>query len=283
MTDRQSFLTAIATDPDEDSVRLVYADWLEENGEGERAEFLRCQIELAKLDAGEQFQAEAMVRSLSAKQLAEMSPSGSGIRRQYRQAKEIAGLPNRVQKLLSANSREWFSLVPLRIGDSWHRGFVSSLTCSWADWRTHAASLAWHPSEGEPKGCTACGGTGQIAFSAWNGYHNGCPACSGTGSRPCPLTVCPAVKVTLTTLPDEWVFHGDRMQVDWNPVLNPDTTSVGRMIRDAYPGVREFVLPPPPEPQYRGVVVNTAIRSTGSPVVVNMAARHRNIPAYDNT
>ncbi len=44
-----AFLAAIADRPDDDLPRLVYADYLEENGDPDRAEFIRTQIELAKL------------------------------------------------------------------------------------------------------------------------------------------------------------------------------------------------------------------------------------------
>ena len=44
-----AFLAAIADAPDDDLPRLVYADYLDENGEPERAEFIRVQIELANL------------------------------------------------------------------------------------------------------------------------------------------------------------------------------------------------------------------------------------------
>lgn len=42
-----AFLAAIADRPDDDLPRLVYADWLDENGDPDRAEFIRTQIELA--------------------------------------------------------------------------------------------------------------------------------------------------------------------------------------------------------------------------------------------
>lgn len=47
MTDRQAFLNAIIDRPDDDLLRLVFADYLEENGEADRAEFIRLQIEHA--------------------------------------------------------------------------------------------------------------------------------------------------------------------------------------------------------------------------------------------
>src|SRR5262245_34947865 len=51
--DRTAFLAAIRENPDDDLPRLVYADWLDEHGEPERAEFIRVQCELAKLQQGE--------------------------------------------------------------------------------------------------------------------------------------------------------------------------------------------------------------------------------------
>lgn len=51
MTDRDSLLRAILTDPHDDLPRLVFADWLEERGEGDRAEFVRAQCDLARLRA----------------------------------------------------------------------------------------------------------------------------------------------------------------------------------------------------------------------------------------
>ena len=42
-----ALLAAIAATPDDDLPRLVYADWLDENGRPLRAEFIRLQIEIA--------------------------------------------------------------------------------------------------------------------------------------------------------------------------------------------------------------------------------------------
>jgi len=45
--DGAALLQTILDHPDDDAPRLVYADWLEEQGQQERAEFIRVQIELA--------------------------------------------------------------------------------------------------------------------------------------------------------------------------------------------------------------------------------------------
>src|SRR5262245_3628070 len=45
--DEEALLQAIRDDPEDDAPRLVYADWLEEHRQPERAEFIRVQCELA--------------------------------------------------------------------------------------------------------------------------------------------------------------------------------------------------------------------------------------------
>ncbi|QJX00112.1 TIGR02996 domain-containing protein [Frigoriglobus tundricola] len=50
MSDEAALLCAIHAEPDEDTPRLVYADWLDEHGRPERAEFIRVQTELYKHD-----------------------------------------------------------------------------------------------------------------------------------------------------------------------------------------------------------------------------------------
>ena len=48
MSDAPALLAAIRAAPDDDAPRLVYADWLDEHGQPERAEFIRLQCELAR-------------------------------------------------------------------------------------------------------------------------------------------------------------------------------------------------------------------------------------------
>jgi uncharacterized protein (TIGR02996 family) len=53
----EAFLQAVIESPDDDTPRLVYSDWLEENGDPKRAEFIRVQCELARLtEPGERSQ-----------------------------------------------------------------------------------------------------------------------------------------------------------------------------------------------------------------------------------
>jgi uncharacterized protein (TIGR02996 family) len=47
------FLAAIRAAPEDDAPRLVYADWLDEHGQSERAEFIRVQVELARRESAD--------------------------------------------------------------------------------------------------------------------------------------------------------------------------------------------------------------------------------------
>src|SRR5204863_7774890 len=52
MTADDAFLDAVLEQPDDDTPRLMYADWLEERGDP-KGEFIRLQCELARLPAGD--------------------------------------------------------------------------------------------------------------------------------------------------------------------------------------------------------------------------------------
>jgi uncharacterized protein (TIGR02996 family) len=71
----QAFLAAIVKTPEDDTPRLVSADWLEENGDPERGQFIRLQVEAARLPAGKaraklEAQAERVYRHHGARWLA---------------------------------------------------------------------------------------------------------------------------------------------------------------------------------------------------------------------
>ena len=50
MTDRDALRRAILESPADDAPRLIYADYLDEHGEPERAEFIRVQCEIARFE-----------------------------------------------------------------------------------------------------------------------------------------------------------------------------------------------------------------------------------------
>jgi uncharacterized protein (TIGR02996 family) len=52
VNEREAFIRQICERPEDDTVRLVFADWLEEHGEPERAEFIRVQMEAERMRGG---------------------------------------------------------------------------------------------------------------------------------------------------------------------------------------------------------------------------------------
>jgi uncharacterized protein (TIGR02996 family) len=55
MTEIDSLFQMVIANPEDDLPRLVYADWIEENGQPERAAFIRSQIELSRCSPWEPF------------------------------------------------------------------------------------------------------------------------------------------------------------------------------------------------------------------------------------
>ena len=50
MSDRAALLAGIFANPDDDTARLVFADWLDENGESKRAAYIRAAVQLNRLE-----------------------------------------------------------------------------------------------------------------------------------------------------------------------------------------------------------------------------------------
>jgi uncharacterized protein (TIGR02996 family) len=162
MTHDEVFLQSIRAAPDDDVPRLIYADWLEEHGRTDRAEFIRVQCRLANpLVAGE------------------------------------GRLTLRAEELLRANWNEW--VTPLRelvgpkrdkYGEGWlreeyhpdglahfYRGFVDKLALGATRFLSHADTLLglvplrslqlWGAGRcaGELAECSRLAGLQTLAFS----------------------------------------------------------------------------------------------------------------------
>lgn len=93
--DEQALLLAIINDPDDDLPRLAYADWCDENGQPERAEFIRGQIRLTGLATDDP---------------------------------ERGHLERREQELLQARREEWLASLPDFADWEFCRGFVERAT-----------------------------------------------------------------------------------------------------------------------------------------------------------
>ncbi len=193
----EQFLDAILADPDDDTPRLIFADWLDESGQPARAEFIRCQIALTPFP------------------VAPCQPNNAGL-----SLADWTHLRRRERDILQANARDWwpegvcptrpysFKVEPPKVtlitGDGhwgsviFARGFV------------HAVTLTAEACYGGV--CQECGGTGQhpgYARVAWP-----CDLCSGTGKTPGVAGALfrsqPVEKVTLSDkIPQPSATSGD--------------------------------------------------------------------------
>jgi uncharacterized protein (TIGR02996 family) len=197
MSDELAFLTAICTTPADDTARLVYADWLDEHGRGERAELIRVQCEQAKTP-----EPELKTVVLWADRHATY-PGGMcyACRKAEPLRCEYHTLELRWRGLLADTAFDWSGAVPRSWGREFSRGFVSHVTCSAADWLRHADSLHWHPSQAAE--CPECDGEVWAETREYTRAGSQCSHCDGTGrvTRPCPPTAQPIESVTLTTSP----------------------------------------------------------------------------------
>jgi uncharacterized protein (TIGR02996 family) len=94
----KGFLADIVANIDDDTPRLVYADWLSENGQDDRAEFIRVQVERSRLPAWDANQVRLRLRE---------------------------------QELLRKHAEEWLAELPTIEGVTWEgfrRGIVAEVS-----------------------------------------------------------------------------------------------------------------------------------------------------------
>ncbi|MCS6866190.1 MAG: TIGR02996 domain-containing protein [Gemmataceae bacterium] len=125
--DRDTLLATIAAYPHDDTPRLIFADWLEENGEAERAEFIRLQCELAQLadatDASQPLFEFLCARDWVTRSSADWSRIDHGILRRL-------ALITRSEDLLRRHP-QWTPQLPKSYRLQWsgfHRGFAHRVT-----------------------------------------------------------------------------------------------------------------------------------------------------------
>ncbi len=96
MSAAPALLAAIRDRPDDDTPRLAYADWLDDAGDAARAEFVRVQVQLARL------------------------PDHDPAR---------PALEDREHELLAAHEPAWLGVPPQALTEwDWQRGFVDEVT-----------------------------------------------------------------------------------------------------------------------------------------------------------
>jgi uncharacterized protein (TIGR02996 family) len=139
---RAGFLAAIIAEPEDDSLRLIFADWIEDHGEPERAEFVRVQLELARIG--------------------HMHPlADDEDRRIISRAKKLR---RREQELSRQHHLgiHFFACEEIH----WSRGFVSRVRLTCADWvGEQCARCANDFDKANHYRCILCHGAGRVNAS----------------------------------------------------------------------------------------------------------------------
>jgi len=117
VNDGEALLQAILADPSDDILRLVYADWLDEVGEADRAAFIRVQMELV----------HAKSASLTALEQRLLGPVEDRV---WQRRREWA-LPATLQKQWPLDAGGW----------EWCRGFPEVWHCQLTLWEAHGTAL----------------------------------------------------------------------------------------------------------------------------------------------
>jgi uncharacterized protein (TIGR02996 family) len=139
MTDHEALLRAICHSPDDDTPRLIYADFLDESGEAARAEFVRAQVELARTPDWEPFAVLCRTRKLEWSEAGEpfratLPPLGPEL--EWHPQAFRRGLGWRVKV---GNLRTWCEIAP-RLYESAPVGEVDvKLAAIRDEWRAFAA------------------------------------------------------------------------------------------------------------------------------------------------
>lgn len=142
MTDGPSLLRAILEHPGDTTVRLVYADWLDENGDGERAELIRVQVAMARFP---ETHCGPCIR--------ETSPCRPCVLRARSSA--LLTFISRDVFWLSLSEDGWTENGTVSVRGTtlasqwrflWDRGFAHYLRCPFAGWQQHGVVIvSQHP------------------------------------------------------------------------------------------------------------------------------------------
>jgi len=130
--DWPAFVAAIVADPDDDTARLVAADFLEENGDPDRAAFIRIQVQLARLDAS------GGGKSLEADDLRKKERAFLGAWAVYPSLWAAAECPELVRMTSWGDGRETIQGAHRLV---WRRGFVDKVTCPAEEWLHHGHAV----------------------------------------------------------------------------------------------------------------------------------------------
>ncbi len=247
MNDQLALLKAIIMNPKEDSLRLIYADWLQEHGEEDRAEFIRIQVQLANTNP-------AVLEMVAG------CPNHTWEAKEYYITKELR---RRERELLEKKRSQWVpelhdacwmvnSLKVVGHGSvivcDFNRGFISYIQCSAEDFLRHADQLVWNEKMVDK--CSKNYGKGHHSSEGhWSqGPHWHCEECGGkeVASRPCPKTAQPIEKVKFTTHVPTMELYSLCREVGMGESPGNVIAHHIEILEANWPGI-EFALPPQPE------------------------------------
>lgn len=202
--ERAALVRAILEQPEDDAVRLAFADWLQEHGDESRAEFIRVQIAMSGTTVGPDGTGDSGERYKLVRRESDLC-SGHG----YAWADGLLG-PNwkiagqrklppvvEVNYYKAARSTGRFRLV-------FGRGFIEQLTCRAFDWLIFADAMFWSPGQTLP--CPWCHGSVQYlpagrSVGGPTSPFETCTACDkGRVARSFAPTAHPLITVTLTEM-----------------------------------------------------------------------------------
>ena len=110
------FVRAVAAEPDDDTVRLAFADWLDEQGKSGRAQFVRVQVERARLDEFDPRQSElfAAEQRLLVEHADDIIGRFRGIDEDFRLRRGFVEMVQGTAELLADRLGELCSHTPIR-------------------------------------------------------------------------------------------------------------------------------------------------------------------------
>lgn len=132
MNTHDAFMAAIVENLDDDAPRLIYADWLEEQGDRDRAEFIRVQCEIAR--RGE----------------LRCAKTGKELKGYAEYEKHCRCTPCRLKQREYYSSQrfivwEWTGRLrgPMSYvyREDFRRGFIESVTCTCQQWLYHGSAI----------------------------------------------------------------------------------------------------------------------------------------------
>lgn len=228
MSEHAAFLRTIIENPADDGPRRVYADWLEEQGNGGRADFIRTQIQLASM-GGDRLRCDRDPA---------VDANAWG---QYRKRCRCRVCRLRQREYYSScrfvthHPPDGWNTLPIYVyGTSWRRGFIERIFCRWWEWG------------GDPKRRQFCEKCGLITVCT---RHKRCAICDSElvrrfhGWAALILSCAPIRQVKLTTWPRLSDHGGDEIN-------NADEFDVRVVLSRRWPGI-DFELPKVSQSEYR--------------------------------